>query len=102
MNRYVLSSNALLDLDEIWSYIAQDNVEAADLWIAELLDACETLARNPHMGHARTDITDKAILFWPVGAYLIIYRALREQVEIVAVTQGARDIPSFLRQRSQP
>lgn len=101
MNRYVLSGNALLDLDEIWSYIAQDSIEAAERWIARLLEACETLARNPHMGHARRDITDQAILFWPVGAYLIIYRALSHHVEIVAVTQGARDIPSFLNNRDQ-
>jgi len=38
-------------------------------------------------------------MFWPVGAYLIIYRADRLPVEIVAVTQGSRDIPAFLRRR---
>jgi len=31
-----------------------------------------------------------------VGAYLIIYRADRKPIEIVAVTQGGRDIPAFL------
>lgn len=101
MNGYVLSSEALLELDEIWSYIAQDNAKAAERWIAKLLDVCETLARNPHIGHARTDITDKAVLFWPVGAYLIVYRVLSEGIEIVAVTQGARDVPTFLRRRGQ-
>ncbi len=30
---------------------------------------------------------------------LIIYRAGRTPIEIVAVTQGARDIPIFLRRR---
>jgi plasmid stabilization system protein ParE len=30
MNRYVLSADAELDLDEIWEYIAQDNIDAAD------------------------------------------------------------------------
>jgi plasmid stabilization system protein ParE len=34
-----------------------------------------------------------------VGAYLIIYRATSQSVEIVAVTQGARDIPAFLDRR---
>jgi plasmid stabilization system protein ParE len=34
MNRYVLSVAAELDLDEIWEYIAQDNLDAADRWIA--------------------------------------------------------------------
>jgi hypothetical protein len=27
------------------------------------------------MGHKREDLTAYAVLFWPVGAYLIIYRA---------------------------
>ena len=36
---------------------------------------------------------------WPVGAYLIIYRAGPRPIEIVAVTQGSRDIPAFLRGR---
>jgi antitoxin ParD1/3/4/toxin ParE1/3/4 len=53
------------------------------------------------MGHKREDLTAYPILFWPVGAYLILYRAQQEFIEIVAVTQGARDIPSFLRQRIQ-
>ena len=97
MSRYVLSSEALLDLDEIWGYIAQDDIEAADRWIAKLLDACETLGRNPHIGHHRAEISDKSVLLWPVGAYLIIYRAYPDRTEIAGVTQGARDIPSFLR-----
>jgi hypothetical protein len=53
------------------------------------------------MGHKREDLTAFPILFWPVGAYLILYRVQDELIEIVAVTQGARDIPAFLSQRTQ-
>lgn len=76
MSQYVLSGEALLELDDIWGYIAQDDIEAADRWIAKLLDACEMLARNPRVGHARKDLTENSLLFWPVGAYLIFYRRL--------------------------
>ena len=89
-----------MDLDEIWDYIAEDNIDAADRWIAKLFDAFDGLARTPGMGHKREDLTTHPILFWPVGAYLILYRHKDERIEIVAVTQGARDIPSFLRQRT--
>jgi plasmid stabilization system protein ParE len=51
------------------------------------------------MGHRREDLTSYSVLFWPVGAYLIIYRAGRHPIEIVAVTQGSRDIPAFLSRR---
>jgi plasmid stabilization system protein ParE len=30
----------------------------------------------------------------------VLYRARKEKVEIIAVTQGSRDIPSFLKQRN--
>jgi plasmid stabilization system protein ParE len=89
-----------MDLDEIWEYIALDNIRAADHWVAKLFEAFEALAQNPGMGHTREDLTASPILFWPVGAYLILYRVQGERVEIAAVTQGARDIPSFLRRRS--
>ena len=39
---YVLSVAADLDLDEIWEYIAADNIGAADRWIERLFDAFET------------------------------------------------------------
>jgi plasmid stabilization system protein ParE len=101
MKDYVVGAGAELDLDEIWEYIAADNIGAADRWMEKLFDSFEALSRDPWMGHKREDLTAYPILFWPVGAYLVLYRAQKEFIEIVAVTQGARDIPSFLRQRSQ-
>jgi plasmid stabilization system protein ParE len=101
MKECVLSTGAELDLNEIWEHIALDNIRTADRWIGKLFDAFEALARNPGMGHKREDLTAYPVLFWPVGAYLILYRVRSEQIEIVAVTQGARDIPLFLRQRIQ-
>jgi len=99
VSAYVLSRAADLDLDEIWEYIAQDNVDAADRWIGKLFDAFDALALSPGMGHTRNDLTSYPVLFWPVDAYLIIYRVQRQSIEIVAVSQGARDIPAFLHRR---
>ena len=99
MNGYVLSADAEFDLDEIWEYIAADSLDAADGWIGKLVDAFEALGQTPGLGHRREDLTHHSVLFWPVGAYLIIYRAGRRRIEIVAVTQGSRDIPAFLGRR---
>jgi plasmid stabilization system protein ParE len=85
MTGYVLSEDADLDLDDIWDYIAADNIDAADRWIGKLFDAFEALRGTPGMGHKREDLTDLPVLFWPVGNYLIIYR-LSSPIEIVAVT----------------
>ena len=99
MNGYILSADADFDLDEIWEYIAGDSIDAADRWTKKLFAAFEGLAARPGIGHKREDLTPYPVLFWPVGAYVIIYRAERTPIEIVAVTQGSRDIPAFLGRR---
>jgi plasmid stabilization system protein ParE len=63
MKEYVLSTGAELDLDDIWEFIAEDNIHAADNWIEKLFDAFEALARNPGIGHQRKDLTAYPILF---------------------------------------
>jgi toxin ParE1/3/4 len=99
VTHYVLSEDADRDLDGIWDYIAADNVDAADRWIDMLFDAFVAIGDTPGIGHKREDLTAYPVFFWPVGAYLVIYRATSRPIEIVAVTQGSRDIPAFLHQR---
>jgi plasmid stabilization system protein ParE len=101
VKQYVLGAGAERDLNEIWEYIARDSIDAADRWISKLFTTFAALARNSGMGHKRPDLTSHAVLFWPVGAYVILYRVRNKRVEIVAITQGARDIPSFLEHRTQ-
>ncbi len=54
MNRYELTRTALADLDELWLYIAADNVDAADRVSHAILDACELLAQHPLVGPVAT------------------------------------------------
>lgn len=61
----------------------------------------KSVAGRPGVGHTRKDLTDLQVLFWPIGAYLIIYRLKNSLVEITAVTHGARDIPAFLSERER-
>jgi len=102
VTRYILSEGADRDLDGIWEYIAEDNIDAADRWIGKLFDAFEAIGATPGIGHKREDLTAYPVLFWPVGAYVIIYRMTPGVVQIVAVTQGARDVPAFLQRRFSP
>ncbi len=99
MSGYVLSREADHDLDELWNYISEDSVDAADRLATKLLDSFEALAQHPGMGHKREDLTSYPVFFWPVGNYLVIYRGERSPIEIVAIVSGARDIPTFLRSR---
>lgn len=99
-SRYEVTDEAHYDIQEIWSFIAANSLDAADRHIRKLYGQFTLLAENPQIGHTRKDLTESGILFWPVGDYLILYRALPNCIEILAVTQGNRDIPSLLRQRS--
>ena len=99
MSDYIFGREVEFDLDDIWEYIAVDNMDAADRSIDKLFGVFEALGKTPGMGHKRTDLTPHQVLSWPVGAYLIVYRAEQQPVEIIAVTQGSRDIPAFLRRR---
>ncbi len=99
MKKYHLVAAVEDDLNSIWDYIAQDNINAADRWITKLFDAFQRIADNPGIGHTRKDLTGLPIKFWPIDDCLILYRVQNKQVEIIAVTQGSRDIPVFLRRR---
>jgi plasmid stabilization system protein ParE len=57
------------------------------------------LRLSPGIGHKREDLTALPVLFWSVGAYLVIYRIQSAGIEIIAVTQGAREIPTYLSSR---
>lgn len=45
MSAYLLSPDALQDLQDIWDFIAFDNVQAADRFEGEFFEAFEKLAR---------------------------------------------------------
>jgi plasmid stabilization system protein ParE len=99
MTSYILAPEALQDLQELRDYIAAENLDAADRVIDTLFAAFERLAAMPDLGHRREDLTDRPLRFWTVDAYLVIYRAERTPIEIVAVTHGGRDIPRLLQHR---
>ena len=99
MKRFRLAPDAAQDVRAIWSYIAKDNIRAARKVRLQILGACQQLAENPRLGHRREDLTERPLFFWPVGAYLIIYRTEPKPMEVVAVTHGSMDVPVVLRRR---
>lgn len=57
MSGYVLARAAEQDLDSLWSYVAEESVDAADRLVAGIFESFEALARNPGMGHKRENLT---------------------------------------------
>jgi plasmid stabilization system protein ParE len=101
MSRYIVSPDAVEDLFDIWRYIAEDSIEAANRVESELFGTFEALAKTPGQGHKRTDLTSDAVLFFPIYSYLVVYRPETRPLEIVAVIHGARNVQRVLKERTQ-
>ncbi len=94
MPRLIRTAQAEEDLIDIWSYIAQDNSQAADTLLEDIDQKCELLANNPALGPERPDIAPE-LRYFPVGRYLILYRMLDDDIEVVRVLHGARHLPGL-------
>jgi plasmid stabilization system protein ParE len=75
MSRFVLHPDALIDLNEIWEFIATDNPGRADRVLNEIHDAIRALVAYPQLGNRRTDLTSRPLRFHPVRELLIAYTA---------------------------
>jgi plasmid stabilization system protein ParE len=91
MTGYDLHPEALRDLDEIWEYIALENLDAADRVIAEILTAIRDLVSSPGVGHRRPDLTSRPLRFIVVREYLIAYAPAERPLWVVAVIHGRRN-----------
>jgi antitoxin ParD1/3/4/toxin ParE1/3/4 len=96
MKDFILSPQARLDLIEIWTYIAEEDIDAADRVRERLHEAILKIAEMPGIGHLREDLADEPLRFWPVFSYLIIYRADSGPLEIVRILSSRRDIRALL------
>lgn len=95
-SRFVLSPEAAADLRELVDFIAEDNQDAARRFLARLRSEMERIVAAPGIGHRREDLTGQPVRFWPVGRYLVIYRQEGQDVEVVRVLHGARDVAALL------
>jgi toxin ParE1/3/4 len=89
---FVLTPLAARDLDDIWSYLANDNLRAADRVLDAIEIAIYRLAEQPGIGHLREDLADRRHRFFLIYSYLIVYRPQTRPLQIVRVLHAARDV----------
>jgi len=87
---YEFHPEAAIDLDEIWEFIAADNLDAADGVITDILSAIDVLVPFPHQGYRRSDLTSRPLRFTQAGGYLIAYAPDEKPLWILAVIHGRR------------
>ena len=96
MKGFVLTPLAARDLNEIWGYLAHDNIAAADRVIDAIEKALYMLAENPGVGHWRDDLADHRHRFFLVYSYLIVYRPKTKPMQVIRVLHASRDIQTLL------
>jgi plasmid stabilization system protein ParE len=104
MSAYRFTPQALDDLFDIWTFIAQDNPEAADRVEEAVYRACRSLAQNPLAGHARADLTALPVRFWPVPGYpdyLVVCDPERKPADVIRILHGARNVGKILKERRE-
>ena len=102
MSGYAFTPLASADIFHIWSYIADDNVDAADRVEQAIYDACAFLAEGPLRGHSRPDLTTRPIRFWSLTRYpnyTVVYRPETAPLQVVAVLHGKRNLRRLLKER---
>ena len=94
-----LAPKAETELDDIWDYTAQEShsVEIADRVVNSITDRFFLLATHPHVGRRRDEDLRPGLRSFPVGEYVIIYRVEVEDVLILHVIRGSRDLAALLR-----
>lgn len=82
------------DLDDIWHYVAvkSGSMEVADRLVDAITDRFSLLATHPNIGRARDEDLRPGLRSFAVGEYVIIYRIGGDDVLILRVVHGSRDI----------
>jgi len=85
------------DLDEIWYYVASENgsIEIANRLIDSITDRFLLLANFPYIGRSREQDFGYPCRSSVVGEYVILYCIAGEDVLILRVAHGRRDLDAL-------
>jgi toxin ParE1/3/4 len=93
---------AAIDIDDIVLYLTSSNPDIALCFFDDVRSTFADLARNPNIGvnYASSNSALQNLRRWPVknfDKYLIFYKNVDDQVEIIRVLHGKRDLEFALR-----
>lgn len=94
MARLTILPSARQDLIEIGDFIALDNPQRALSFIAEIEARMIEAGQRPASFPSRDDLHE-GLRAARHGRYLIFFLALPDEVQIVRILHGARDLPRF-------
>jgi toxin ParE1/3/4 len=94
-NKIRYAPAAVDDMDEIFSFISQDNVSAAESMLEKLDYQIAGLVDFPNMGSVLSDeeytLLQRGYRFIIVHPYLVFYRIMDNKIIIHRILHGRRD-----------
>jgi toxin ParE1/3/4 len=94
MLRILKRPQAVTDLEDIWWYIAQNNLQDADKLLDRIQEKLMNLAEFPQMGMGQ-DGLKPGLRSFTVGNYLVFYFPLVDGIDVVRVLHVARDLDAI-------
>jgi plasmid stabilization system protein ParE len=91
MSGYVLTEQAERGLNDIWDYIAADDVDQEDAVLAEIREALNLIAAAPGVGHKRADVKSPRYRFWRANRFIIAYFHETRPVQVIRIIGAQRD-----------
>jgi toxin ParE1/3/4 len=97
--RVRIAPQAESDLDDIWYFLATESgsVDVADRFVDTITARFVNLAEHPYLGRQRDHDLRPGLRTFPVGDYVIAYRVSEDDVLILRVFRGSRDIDALFR-----
>ena len=94
-----VAAEAQSDLDRIWYFVATQSrsIDIADRQIDSITARFVLLGNQPHIGRRRDEDLRPGVRTFTVGDYVIAYRIDGDNLLILRVLRGSRDIESLFR-----
>ncbi|MDR6818791.1 toxin ParE1/3/4 [Neorhizobium sp. 2083] len=84
------------DISSIALHISLENPNAARKWVAGVLERSRRLGEFPGTG-VSVEYVRQGLRMFPFGKYVILFRQVGDDAEIVRVVHGARDWRKLVR-----
>jgi toxin ParE1/3/4 len=94
MDQYIISTEAIRDMEQILDYLANTNINAGEKFLEEFSKKCRYLTQFPLMGRSYREIRPY-LRGLPMKNYIIFYRLTEQGLEIMRVVKGERDLEAF-------
>lgn len=94
--KVILTPEARSDIKIVMRWIGSDNLERAESFSSELLESCRALARHPRRFPVARIVDGHEVRKRIHERYVILYRLLDKEIEILRIVHGARDWSALL------